>query len=49
MLELIVAILALAVLTGLFARLASRYPIDSRSLIDGAIVGGHARTAQPLW
>ncbi len=32
-----------------FVRLAGRYPIDSRALIDGAIVGGHARAAQTLW
>jgi hypothetical protein len=49
MIELLIAIGVAAGLMASLARLALRYPVDSRGLIDGAVVGDHARAAQPLW
>jgi hypothetical protein len=47
--EFIAAFGAVAVPLALFARLAARYPINTRDLIEGSIVGGHARSPQSLW
>jgi hypothetical protein len=47
--EFIAAVGVVAALLAAFARLAARYPINTRDLIEGSIVGGHARAPQSLW
>ena len=43
--------IAASIVTGIaavFGRLARTYPVDSRDLIAGSLVGGHP-TPTPLW